>query len=357
MASAKPRITPIGSLSRSQRETCATSGVSTSGSKRVADHLAAALDPPGAPGRALEDRGGAVAVVLGEQAGVTEDRLHLGLLHLLVLGRERVDRGRDDRDRRLAVAAAFGHVGNAREDAGVDGGDVGGEEIPAFPAALVVVVGADVAAPDHGAPGADDVRDQARGLGIVKEDDVARPERGEHGLGVGPADALEGLALGLAQRPAVPVLAVQAVVQPLGQGEELRRAGDRQPAHRDVEPAREPDPGPEHLGDAAPGRGRVDVPELAPGEQRVRLSQPGFQLGPVSGRDQFRIRSSESGGTCTSRTVAMASSRVPPPGSRGQTTRSRRLGMPTPRRCSGSVPASRRGRGPPARSRRGTLRA
>ena len=43
--SAKPRITPIGSLSRSQRETWTTSGVSAPAELAASEHLAAAVDP------------------------------------------------------------------------------------------------------------------------------------------------------------------------------------------------------------------------------------------------------------------------------------------------------------------------
>jgi hypothetical protein len=74
--------------------------------------------------------------------------------------------------------------------------------------------------------------------------------------------------------------AVDLVVQPLGDGEEPGVAGDHQPADGDVQILHVPDQDLEHLGDPATGRGRVDVPDGAPGQHLPD---------PVGGPGQLRI--------------------------------------------------------------------
>jgi len=71
-------------------------------------------------------------------------------------------------------------------------------------------------------------------------------------------------------------IAVDLVVQALGGCEEPGVAGDHQPADRDAEIGDVPDQCLQHLGDPAAHRGRVDVPDGAPGQQPPDLvSGPG----------------------------------------------------------------------------------
>ena len=71
--------------------------------------------------------------------------------------------------------------------------------------------------------------------------------------------------VGAAQRPAVG-LAVNLVVQPLGDREELRVAADYHPAGRDVQARAVPHEHLQHLSDPAADRGRIDVPDGPPAE-------------------------------------------------------------------------------------------
>ena len=125
-------------------------------------------------------------------------------------------------------------------------------------------------------------------LRIVQQDQVAWPDqleqlgsvRGEHALVV--ADLLGR------QRPAGD-LAVDLVVQALGDHEELGVAGDHHPAAGDPRVLDVAEQHLEHLGHAAADRGRADVPqrpaaELAP-ELTGRLHQPREPLGADNGRE------------------------------------------------------------------------
>ena len=87
-------------------------------------------------------------------------------------------------------------------------------------------------APDDGHALLDQRPDHARGLGIVQEDDVARAYALRQQVGVLGGDALVDGALGVAQRPAVARVAVQAIVQALGDAEELGVAADGRPSAR-----------------------------------------------------------------------------------------------------------------------------
>ena len=75
-------------------------------------------------------------------------------------------------------------------------------------------------------------------------------------------------------------VAVDLVVQPFGDREELSVAGDHQPADRDADTADVADQHLQHLGDPAAHRGRADVPDGAP-----RLQPPHL----VRGLDQPQI--------------------------------------------------------------------
>ena len=101
----------------------------------------------------------------------------------------------------------------------------------------------------------------------MQEHDIGRRHALGEQLGVLGGDALVGGTLGIAQRPAVAAVAVQAVVQALGDVEELRVAADRHPAPVDADTAHVADQRAQHLGDPAAMRGGVDVPEGPPFEQ------------------------------------------------------------------------------------------
>ena len=83
-----------------------------------------------------------------------------GERHRVVLGREGVDRGRDDRD--LGGVEPLPGVARAREDVGVGALDVGDEEAPRLAREVVGHVEADVRAPDDRHARLDQRRDHAR---------------------------------------------------------------------------------------------------------------------------------------------------------------------------------------------------
>ncbi len=77
-------------------------------------------------------------------------------------------------------------------------------------------------------------------------------------------------------------LAVDLVVQALGDHEKLRVTGDHTPADRDIEILDVPDEHLQHLCDPTTDRGRADVPDGAPGQPPPELiscpDQPGVPL-------------------------------------------------------------------------------
>jgi len=82
-------------------------------------------------------------------------------------------------------------------------------------------------------------------------------------------------ALGGFERPAVTRCPVEMVVHALRDREEARIAVDDEPSRVDPDPARICEERPEHLGDPAARRGRVDV-EDGPTGQRVACSPSGL---------------------------------------------------------------------------------
>jgi len=101
------------------------------------------------------------------------------------------------------------------------------------------------------------------GLGIVEEHDVARAHDVPRAGGVRRRHL--GIVFGLARREQAGVTGgpVQSVVDPLGDGEEPGVPGDHVPADVDPGVLDVPDENLEHLGDPAPRRRRVDVPDDA----------------------------------------------------------------------------------------------
>ena len=103
--------------------------------------------------------------------------------------------------------------------------------------------------------------DETGGLRVVDVDHVAGlDELDELGGGLGQRRFVD-LALGGPQRAAVAVGLVQVVVDPLCHPEELRVAGDGQPADVDTGTARIGEQRMEQLRHASPAGCRVDVPD------------------------------------------------------------------------------------------------
>ena len=229
----------------------------------VLDDVRAAIDPCDGPVLAAEGR--RLAAVRAQPDPV-EDRPHGSIVEILVLGREGIDRGGDVGD--SVGIESIPLVARAREDPAVGGLDQRAQEVPCVPHPCVGAIGTDVAAPDHRHVG--ERRDplaHAGRLRVVEVDDVTGLDQLGKGLGVLPAD-LEVLGmLGLAQRRADAVGAVQAVVEALGDPEELGVAADDHPAHVGAGSARVGEQRVQQLGDAAADLGRVEMPDDTAVEQ------------------------------------------------------------------------------------------
>lgn len=92
--------------------------------------------------------------------------------------------------------------------------------MPSIPNEVVGSVESDETSPHHGDSEGADRANQARSLRVMKDHDVARPDQRGQPLGVRCERRLVLTSLKLAQRAAVAVKAVQAIVQPRGQREE-----------------------------------------------------------------------------------------------------------------------------------------
>jgi hypothetical protein len=101
----------------------------------------------------------------------------------------------------------------------------------------------------------------------VEDHDVLSPDRSPKVIGVLPHHPLVRRTLALAERSSVAGVAVQQVVEPLRHGEEVGVSLDHRPSHVDARSAGVRDEEAKHLGDAAPRRRRVHVPEDATPEQ------------------------------------------------------------------------------------------
>jgi hypothetical protein len=122
----------------------------------------------------------------------------------------------------------------------------------------------------------------------VDVDDVALPNEADQLVGGLEQARLIQLVLGAPQRPSIAFGVVQAVVDSLGESEELRVPGNRQPAKVDAGSAAVCEQGVEHLGDAAAARRRVDVPHHPAAEHllggRRRLLD--LSVGPAQQRPE-----------------------------------------------------------------------
>jgi hypothetical protein len=100
----------------------------------------------------------------------------------------------------------------------------------------------------------------------MEQHDIAGTDLPEQLVRVGAQDLAVMAGVSAAQRPGAVGLAVNLVVQPLGDREEVRVAADHHPADRDVQARDVPHEHLQHLSDPAADRGRVDVPDGPPGE-------------------------------------------------------------------------------------------
>ena len=233
--------------------------------RSVGDESRAGSDSPDRPVTTCEGDG-----ALGrdpiDQAHRREDGIDGRRIQVAVLGREGVDRGRDDHD--SVAVDPLRHVLRPREHEGVGTFEVGPEERPGLVRQLVAAVASDVAAPHDPHPRCPDALDHARRLRVVQHHDVAGIDPGEEVREVRGQDAFERGVLGGTERPVIPRIAVQAVVQTLRDGEELRLTIEDEPPVLDAGAPPIGEQGLEHLGDTAAVRRRVHVPDRAVPERR-----------------------------------------------------------------------------------------
>ncbi len=188
----------------------------------VGPHLAgAALAAP-------ELAGAGLAVVHLDQSRALEHRLDVVVVHVLVLGAERVDRRGDDAHPLLRHPVR--HVGLAGEDHRFRVLDVGPQEGPRRVRALAGLVLADVAAPRHARPGLPEGSCHPGRLGVVEDHHVTLAHPLDQGGGLAAQHVLVDLTLVVAERAAVALGAVQQVVDALGEREELLAPVEHHPA-------------------------------------------------------------------------------------------------------------------------------
>ena len=254
------------SLSRSQRLTWTMSLASGGGGAPSAMRPACGRIRPSEPSRRWKEMGpsGAASV---DQADRRQDPSTVVRIQLAVLGRERVDRRRDD-DHPVPVHP-LRHVLRSREHEGVGTFDVVPEERPCLVGLVVAGVATDVATPHDPHAGRPEPLHHAGRLRIVQQHDVAATDLGEEVGEVRGEDTFVRGVLGGTERAAVPRIPVQAVVQALRDGEELRLAVEHEPAVLDARSSPVREQGLEHLGDAATVGRRVHMPDRAIPEGRT----------------------------------------------------------------------------------------
>ena len=232
---------------------------------------------------------GPVRIRAGDHPDGGEDRADRSRIQFAVLGRERVDRRRDD-DEPLPVHAVR-HVFLPREHEGVGPFEVGPQEGPRLVGLVVGRVAPDVTTPHDPDAGRPEAVDHACGLGVVQQHDVAAVDQGEHLGDVGADDPFVAGTLVLAEWTAVARVAMQQVVQALRDGEELRLAVEHEPPVLDLRPTPVREQRLEHLSDATTMRRRVDMPDRAVPEGHLsshrRLRQASGPFGRQDARQQL----------------------------------------------------------------------
>jgi hypothetical protein len=146
---------------------------------------------------------------------------------------------------------------------------MGPEEGPRLVGPLVGLLTPDVAAPDHPGTGLGERRGHARRLGVVQEHHIALPDAAQRAVEVRRRDVVIVGGLLRTQLPGVTGGAVQAIVDPLGDGVELGIAGHHEPADVDIDVLDVADQHVEHLGDPTAGGRRAEVPDGPPVEPLV----------------------------------------------------------------------------------------
>ena len=170
--SAKAASTPSGSLSRSQRETCATQRRRRAAARCSSMTRAARVDRARRCRRGARRPRAAAWWWSAASPAARSTAVTLGERHRLVLGRERVDRRRDHRD--LGRVEPLPRVGRAREHVGV--GVARRRAIRKRHASRARSLGRSspmCARQITGTPGSRSARDHAGGLRVVQEHDVA----------------------------------------------------------------------------------------------------------------------------------------------------------------------------------------
>ena len=233
-----------------------------------------ALDPArGAVGANEHRRSG--ETVRGE-ADRPQDRVDALGLEVLVLRREGIDDRRHEPG--LRPLEPFPEVLAPREDVGVGLLDVAAQEVPGAADELVGLVDSDVAAPDDLEPGPLHRRRQPSRLRVVQVDDVVGlAEANELGAGRRQGRLVEPARL-LVEVTAVAGVAVEAVVDALGDGEELGCLAQHDPAGVDAGAANVGEQRPQHLRHAAATEGGADVPDRPPLERLPGPHRSPFDL-------------------------------------------------------------------------------
>jgi hypothetical protein len=120
-------------------------------------------------------------------------------------------------------------------------------------------VAAYVTAPHDGGARSCEIGGEAGDLRVVKQDDVAWTDDREQLRGIGAQNVLVIPVLRFTERAAITESTVEAVVDALRDGEEIRVAVDDKPPRIDSDSTRVREECPQHLGDAPAGRRGVDV--------------------------------------------------------------------------------------------------
>ena len=221
-----------------------------------------------------------------EDAGPGQDREALLVALVGVLRSEDVDRGLDHSD--LVAVQTVPRERGTGEHVSIGVQHVSAQKAPRAPGAVVGVIQADVAAPDHERAVAPSGIDQPRGLRVVQDHDVPRTyERGKL-CRVGSKRPLIDCALTVGQLAAVAIDAVQMIVDSLRDAEEVGACRDHHPTGVDPTIAGVTEQRAEQLDDAAASGGRVDVPDHTP-LQSSRGGFDQFQEVLVFGRRDHRL--------------------------------------------------------------------
>ena len=137
--------------------------------------------------------------------------------------------------------------------------EVSAKELPPLSTVVVLFVEADMRPPDDVTPDAAGMLGEPGGLGVVEDDDVAGTDDAGQVVGAGAERSLVETVLVVAQRASVTEAAVEVIVDPLRQGEELLVRVDDEPTGVDPDATDVPEQDVQHLRHPTAGGGRVDV--------------------------------------------------------------------------------------------------